>query len=197
LVRKFTRPHKAVTVPPINTSDERQLIQQAQAGHEAATTTLYQRHHPAIYRYFYFRMGNPVVAEDLTAEVFLEMVRALPRYQDYGVPFAAWLFRIAHDRMVDHLRRAARRPTTELSEDWVDEKPGPEAEARTRALTDELRAALGALTDEQQRVVQLRFIEGYTLEETARLMQKNIGAIKAMQHRALNTLAQKLKKDRL
>jgi len=180
-------------VPNYQTVEEKKLVRLAQQSDVEATAELYHRHAPAIFRYFYFRVSEQATAEDLTGDVFLEMVKALPRYQDQGVPFAAWLFRIAHDQMVDHYRRAANRRTEDLSDGLLDDRPGPEIVAEVRAETGRLHEAIGFLTNEQQLVVQLRFIEGYSLEETARLMEKTTGAIKAMQHRALNRLARRLK----
>lgn len=182
-------------VPPILVVNEKQLIQLAQKGQEDALTELYQRHIQAIYRYIFFRVGDATAAEDITSEVFMQMVRSLPRYQERGAPFAAWLFRIAHDRLVDHLRRSAIRQVDELPEDLIDEYPGPETQAEINLNHTQLFEALRTMTDEQQTVLQLRFIEDYSLEETARLMHKNVGAIKALQHRALKTLTRKFKRD--
>ncbi len=180
-------------MPNYQTLEEKKLVRLAQQSDVEATAELYHRHAPAIFRYFYFRVNDQPTAEDLTGDVFLEMVKALPRYQDLGVPFAAWLFRIAHDQMVDHYRRAANRPTEELSEALLDGNPGPDVEAELRVETGRLHEALNFLTNEQQLVIQLRFIEGYSLDETAHIMEKTTGAIKAMQHRALSRLARKLK----
>jgi len=181
-------------VPPILNTNESQLIQQAKNGHEDALTELYQRHIHTIYRYILFRVGDAEAAEDIASEVFMQMVRALPRYQDRGAPFAAWLFRIAHDRLVDHLRRSALHQPADLPEAVEDDCPGPETQAETNMNHAHLREAISRLTDEQQAVLQLRFIEDYSLEETARLMNKTVGAIKALQHRALKTLARQFKR---
>jgi RNA polymerase sigma-70 factor (ECF subfamily) len=132
------------------------------------------------------------VAEDLTGDVFLQMVQALHRYTDRGAPFAAWLFRIAHDRVIDYHRRQARRPTVPLFEALSDDEPGPETQAAHQADTHGLRAAMKVLTDEQRTVLQLRFLEGHSVELTARLMRKTPGAIKALQHRALSRLGRRL-----
>lgn len=173
---------------------EQALVQRAQAGEADALTELYRQHSPAIYRYCLFRVRDPAAAEDLASEVFLRAVEGLPRYVDRGAPLAAWLFRIAHDRVVDFHRRAANRPAEELSDHLPDHQPGTEAQALGRLEAGRLTALLAQLTDEQQLVVQLRFLEGYSLEEAARLMGKTTGAIKALQHRALRQLARQLAK---
>jgi len=177
---------------PATDPAEPALIRRAQQGEAEALAELYQRHTPAIFRYFFFRVNDQALAEDLTGEVFLHMVEALPRYVERGVPFAAWLFRIAHARLVDHHRRAAHRPTESLSDSQPDRAPSPEDQAHSLAETRRLKKAIAGLTEEQQTVIQLRFVEGYSLEETARVMGKTSGAIKAMQHRALHRLAQQL-----
>jgi len=174
---------------PVDDLREKTLIRRAQAGDAEAAAALYHQHAEAIFRYLFFRVHDRATAEDLTSEVFLKMVEALPRFADRGAPFAAWLFRIAHDRMVDHHRRAAYRQTEALAETLEDHRPGPEAQAVTRGETDHLREALGSLTDEQRLVMQLRFVEGYSLEDTARILEKTTGAVKAQQHRALRQLA--------
>ncbi|MBI3241187.1 MAG: sigma-70 family RNA polymerase sigma factor [Chloroflexi bacterium] len=185
--RSLKKPH----VPTIDHSEESTLIRRAQEGDADAAAELYNRHVSAIYRYFYFRVNESAVAEDLTGEVFLKMTEGLPRFNDRGVPLAAWLFRIAHDRLIDY-RRATRRPIEELSEAIVDNGADPETWAGLRMDSNQLSQEIASLTDEQKTVIQLRFIEGYSLEDTARLMGKTVGAVKAMQHRALQTLARKL-----
>jgi RNA polymerase sigma-70 factor (ECF subfamily) len=177
---------------PASNSSEEALVYRAQSGDADALVELYQRHAPAIFRYFLFRVSERASAEDLTGEVFERMVAALPRYEQRGLPFAAWLFRIAHDRWVDHQRRAQHRQTEPLSE-WLEtDAPGTEAQALAHAAHAELWAQLAALTDEQRQVIQLRFVEGYNLEECAQLLGKTTGAVKALQHRALQQLARKL-----
>jgi RNA polymerase sigma-70 factor (ECF subfamily) len=177
---------------PTTDADARALVQRAQAGDADAATALYQRHGSAIFRYFLFRVGDQAAAEDLTSEVFLQMVRALPRYQERGAPFAAWLFRIAHARLVDYHRLAARRPSAALRETTPDRAPGPDVQAADRDDLRQLNSALATLTEEQQMVIQLRFIEEQSLEATARVLGKSVNAIKSMQHRAMQHLAKEL-----
>src|SRR5262249_49392150 len=138
-----------------------------------------------IYRYCLLRVGDVATAEDLTAEVFLNMIESLPRYVNNGAPFGAWLFRIAHNRVSDHRRRQARHPSAPISESLRDAGPATEEAAMQGVNLQHLWRAAGQLSDDYRLVLQLRFIEGFGLEETARLMGKSIGAIKVMQHRAL------------
>ena len=178
-------------MPPIDHSEESALIRRAQQGDADAAAALYHRHASAIFRYFLFRVSDQAIAEDLAGEVFLRMTEGLPRFSDRGAPFAAWLFRIAHDRLVDY-HRQARRQTEELSESLIDSAADPETQAAIQMDSRQLAGLIMALTDEQKTVIQLRFVEGYSLEDTARLMNKTVGAIKALQHRALQNLARKL-----
>jgi RNA polymerase sigma-70 factor (ECF subfamily) len=177
--------------------DERRLIEQAQGGDRAALGELYRRHADAIYRYVRVRVGDPVVAEDLTAEVFLNMLQGLRGYRYTGAPFMAWLYRIAHARTVDHWRRVGRRQETTLPEGLAATGDDPEATVSAHNEWAELVAALSHLTDGQQQVILLRFVEGMSLAQAAAVMGKTVGAVKALQHRALNALARLLRASRL
>lgn len=172
---------------------ESDLIRRAQAGDGDAVAELYRAHSPAVFRYFTFRISDVAAAEDLTAEVFLKMVAGLPGYQDRGLPLAAWLFRIAHDRAVDYRRRLAVRQAEPLDEAVVDRQANTEVEAIRRTESKRMRALLAKLTDEQQDVVLMRFVEGLSLEQTAQALGRSVGAVKAAQHRALRRLGQLLR----
>jgi RNA polymerase sigma-70 factor, ECF subfamily len=168
------------------------LVNRARGGDAEAVAELYQRQAPAIFRYFFFRVQDRATAEDLTGEVFVKMVEGLPRYEERGVPISAWLFRIAHDRMVDHHRRSVHRQTEEISETLETDEPSTEAQALNRSEMQHVRGLIDALTEEQRTVIQLRFVEGYSLEDCARILKKTTGAVKALQHRALRQLGQKI-----
>lgn len=174
--------------------DEADLIEQARQGDRGAVSELYQRHADVIYRYVYVRVKDTAVAEDLTAEVFLKALEGLPDYQFTGAPFLAWLYRIAWARTVDHWRRQQRRQETPLLDTLPDAGPQPEDLVSTGASWDAVLDVLSQLTDEQQQVIVLRFIEEMDLKETAATMDKTVGAIKALQYRALASLARLLQK---
>lgn len=154
----------------------------------AAISALYRRHVQAIYRYLYYRVGDEHTAEDLTAEVFLRAIEGLPNYEPRGVPFAAWLYRIAQARMADYFRRQGRTATVGLDEGWPSDEDLPLARVERSSLHEELRAALGRLTIDQQQVIILKFVEGFSNAEAARILGKTEGAVKSLQHRALNAL---------
>ena len=175
-----------------NTLNERELIQRAKAYDETALQQIYEQFAPAIFRYIYYRVGDYDVAEDLRADVFMKMLEGLPSFEYQGWSISAWLYRIAHARVVDHLRRSSRRKHEPLSP--LHEDPQESLETLTLNQLDHvaLRKALMQLTDEQSHVIILRFIEERSLRETAEVMGRTEGAIKALQHRALNTLGRLL-----
>lgn len=171
-------------------------MQRAQRGDPDAFAALYRANVQAIFRYIVYRVNNVQLAEDLTGDVFIRALEGLPNYADQGKPFVAWLYRIAHARVVDHYRRTERRPV----ESDVDAEPLPitpdmDEGLLRRQAARALRAAIAELTDEQQQVVILRFVEGYPIETVARMMGKNANAIKALQHRALRSLASRLERS--
>lgn len=176
--------------------EEKRLIRHAQNGHKEAFAQLYQEHVQTIYRYIYYRVGDKQLAEDLTGDVFVKALIALPKYREQGRPFIAWLYRIAHARVIDFYRLRERRP----DESNVEAEPIIVTSNMDTALLQQqtakaLQMAIAELTDEQQQVIILRFIEGQSLENVAGIMGKNTNAIKALQYRALRALASKLERS--
>ena len=159
----------------------------------AAVAAVYDAFADAIYRYVSFRVRSPEDAEDLTDQVFLKMIEALPAYDDRGLPFAAWLYRIARNLLVDRYRRSGREPVS-LSDSLEARGRGADPFAAAAGTLDReaLRAAMATLTDEQRQVVTLRFIEGWEVDEVAEAMGRRPGAIHALQHRALGALQRAL-----
>src|SRR5436190_20401058 len=109
------------------------LVRSAQQRDPEAVSELYRRYVGQIYRFCVFRVSDEATAQDLTEDVFVNMLESLPRYVDKGAPFVAWLYRIAHARVIDYYRRNARRPVAELTESLVDHTPEPEALAAQNA----------------------------------------------------------------
>jgi RNA polymerase sigma-70 factor (ECF subfamily) len=179
----------------VDRAEEQRLLRQAQRGDAEAFAGLYRAHVQAVFRYIAHRVNDHQLAEDLTADVFTRALQSLSRYEDQGKPFLAWLYRIARARVIDHYRSTGRRPV----EDELDDQPIPvetnldEAMLRRQAARA-LRAAITELTDDQQQVIILRFIEGQRVETVAELLGKQPNAIKALQHRALRTLANRLRR---
>jgi RNA polymerase sigma-70 factor (ECF subfamily) len=142
-----------------------------------------------IYRYTYARVGDATVAEDLTAQVFLKALEGLSSYEQRGAPFSAWLYRIAHARTVDHWRQQHRRQEVGLVDTVPAKDPQPEEVVIARSEWDTAVSLIAQLTDDQRDVIILRFIEEMSLAEVAETLNKTVGAVKALQHRALASLA--------
>lgn len=164
-------------------------VQRAQNGDSAAVEVIYELYADAIYRYVYYRVSSRRDAEDLTAEVFVKMVEGLPRYRFTGVPFEVWLYRIAGARVVDFHRRQRRRPESRLSDDLADTGARPEDHIEQAQEIQTLRGALNQLTEDEQALLILRFVEHKSHQEVAEIFHKTPAAVKAMQHRALVRLA--------
>ena len=168
------------------------LVSRAQRGNVDATGQLYERHYQSIFRYLYYRTGDQPTAEDLTADVFLKMVQALPGYRVTAASFRTWLFQIARNLSIDHFRRGRAHPQENMEEGFPSSGPHPEA-ATDRSLSAEgLRQALGQLSDEQRDVVVMRFIEGMPLAEVAAALHKSEDAVKGLQRRGLTALRELL-----
>ena len=165
------------------------LIRRAQALDPGALAELYDRHFDGIYRYLFTRVRHQADAEDLTEQVFLKMVDSIARYRPQGVAFSSWLYRIAHNLLVDRYRRAGREPV-ELSTELRDLRPQIDPATMAQQSEDRRRliGAIQRLTPEQQQIVTMRFVDGLEVEEIARLTHRRTGAIHSMQHRALASL---------
>ncbi len=178
--------------------EEASLALRARAGDAEAFGELYELHVDRIYRYVAYRVATQAEAEDLTEQVFLKAWEAMPRYEERGLPFRAWLFRLAHNLVIDHYRvRRADVPLSVVLGADLDNRhpalPDPQAELEARQEVDELRSALGELGEEQRQVVLLRFVEGMSHSEVATVLGKSEGATRAIQHRALHALARALR----
>lgn len=170
-------------------ASDAELVTRAQGGEVDAIGNLYDRHRESIFRYLWLRLGDQPLAEDLTSDVFIRMLDALPRYQIMGIPFRAWLYRIAHNVLIDHFRKTHDRSPVPL-EVLEDQDAGddPSAAIERRLLTEHLSEALLQLDPNQREVVVLRFLMGLSLQETALAMGRSEAAIKSLQHRGLSTL---------
>jgi RNA polymerase sigma-70 factor (ECF subfamily) len=174
----------------LSTQEEARLVAQAKDGDRSAVGQLYRRYAPAIYGYIASRVGDPALAEDLTSEAFLCALEGLPQFEYRGISISAWLYRIAHDRMTDHFRRQARRPTLPLEDEHLPAQNDLDQEVDARLGLDQVGKALERLTDEQHQVILLRFVAGLKLKEVAYVMDKSTDAVKMLQLRALTRLRQ-------
>ena len=164
-------------------------VKRAQQGDEDALAFLYVAYTDVIYRYIYYRVPMVADAEDLTGEVFLNMVKRLSSYRITEAPFEAWLYRIAALRIADFYRQSKRRPQVELTESLSDSTPLPEEQVQRIQEREALQEALERLTEEQQAILFLRFRERKSHEEVAHILGKTVDAVRSSQHRTLSQLA--------
>ena len=157
---------------------------------QAELAEIYDAYYERIYAYIYHRLGDPHLAEDMAGEVFVRMLESIRGERAWRSSLTGWLYRIAHNLVIDHYRRRGRRDEMGLDERLVsDDRTGvPRASLDHLMTHQQLRAALVYLTDEQQEVVILKFSEDLSNNEIADIMGKTEGAVKALQHRALTTL---------
>jgi len=175
---------------PVTEADEERLLAKAMQFDDAALGELYDRYEARIYGYIYRRTGDQVLAEDLTAQVFLKMLESIRDQKAWRSSFSGWLYRIAHNLVVDTYRRKGRHGAVDLEDvpQTAAESQNPEETVEQTLDAERLRSAIRRLTDEQAEVVSLRFLEGYSIAEVAGMMNRTEGAIKALQYRAVATL---------
>jgi len=156
---------------------------------EEAWAHLLRTHYPRLCSFLGRKVGDAAVAEDLASQVFVEAVARIDRFEWRGLPFDAWLFRIARNLSNDYFRkqgRLQRAPFMPAEETPLGHELEREAEAK------QVQAAMIELTDEQRDVLTLRFVDGFSTESTAAVMKKSTGAIKAIQHRGLASMRRAL-----
>lgn len=169
------------------TPQQHDLVRRAQAADPEALSAIYERYSPAIYRYIYFRVGDAELARDIHSDVFVRVLEGIGRYEDRGWSISAWLYRIAHARTIDALRRKDRQVKVGL-EPWDLLADGPDEAVVGHVDRAAVRRAFQRLGERQRRVLSLRFVYGLNLEETARQMGRTVGSVKALQHRATERL---------
>lgn len=172
------------------------LVRRAKHGDAEAFGDLYERHVDAIYRYVFYKVGSERKAEDLTEQVFLSAWEAMDDYQLKGYPFSSWLYRIAHNAVVDHYRTSKdESPLDAVAFTLVDESLGPEETLMKKRQVSRLLDAMARLSEEKQELIILRFVEGLSHAQVAEILDKSEGACRVMQHRALKRLSGILGRD--
>ena len=170
-------------------TDTQELIHHAKQGDSEAVAALYELHRLGIYRYLYYRTGDTQVADDLTSEVFLRMIRAIAGYRQQEVAFQAWLYQIAHNLLNDHYRKSRVRNHVELEENLMEYPQAASPRPVERSLNSiTLQRALERLSIEQRDVIVMRFISGMPISEVAQALHKSEDAVKGLQRRALANL---------
>jgi RNA polymerase sigma-70 factor (ECF subfamily) len=170
--------------------NQEELLERASRAEPAALGAVYDQYADRIYAYIYHRVGQAEVAEDLTGQVFMRMLEAIRTGQGWRTSFSGWLYRIAHNLVVDYYRRRGRVTLIDIDEATPIRATEGDPVRSTESLLnrEQLRAALFQLTEEQAEVITLRFMEERSIAEVADLMDKTEGAIKALQYRAVLAL---------
>src|SRR3954467_14119478 len=164
------------------------LVAEAQAGDSWAFGMIFDQYHESIHRYIASRVHRPSDAEDLTQHVFVKALEALPRYQSRGIPFGGWLFRLARNAVIDHIRTSHEHADLAQSVERAGADAGPDELAVTRQEIEAVRSALSTLTDDQRDAIALRFFAGLSAREAAEAMGKQEGTIRGLQFRAIAAL---------
>jgi len=169
--------------------DEESLVRRAQQRDQAALTQIYEENFDRIYRYIVLKIGDKTEAEDMTQQVFLKAVKSISSFKwKKDTPISAWLYRIAHNQVVDYFRKKSKRATVPLDESLASGNPEPGQVAELNLDIEQLISATGRLTEAQREVISLRFAGDLPIAQVARIMGKSEGAIKALQHSAILSL---------
>jgi RNA polymerase sigma-70 factor (ECF subfamily) len=169
--------------------DEQTVVDRAQQGDQEALSALYDHYFPRVYRYVASRLTSTEDAEDVTTEIFLRIIENLRKFSWRGLPFGAWVFRIARNEVVSHVRRQkVRSVTAQLSESIQDPSPDHVDEIVTAFTVATVRAAAEKLPEAQRQVIALRFGAGLSVAVTARSLGKTENNVKVLQHKAIAKL---------
>ncbi|MFO7537264.1 MAG: sigma-70 family RNA polymerase sigma factor [Chloroflexota bacterium] len=176
--------------------DEIELIERAKKDQEAFGQ-LYERYADRIHNYIYYRTSNQADAEDLTARVFMRAMKHMPNFEYQGVPFSAWLYRIAHNLVANYHRDRSRRKIVALEDiiPWYADDEGPEFVAQLMEDKEHLLAAMRRLPADRQELLFLKFVERLTNAEIGDIMGRTEGAIKSLYHRTLLSLREDMQRQ--
>ncbi len=183
------RAHSPVAVPPADAVEA--LVKGAQDGDAASLAALYEHFYDKIFRYVSFKTGNSNESEDIVEDVFLKMLESIGSFRWQGHPFSSWLFRIAHNLVVDHFRKRSRRkqvPLEDVAELVGSTSHDVDSRLDVKASLARVQDAMSELTALQREVLSLRFAAGLSVMETAQAMGKKENAVKALQHVAIKRL---------
>ena len=171
---------------------EKELLARAKEYDREALAELYDRYAGKIYSYVLRRVSGERLAEDITASVFTKMLDAIESSNAWNRSFSSWLYRIAHNAVIDYYRRKDKRNTLPLDERLVASDENPVAVVEEDITMETVQSAMNYLTEAQRSVIELKFFEGLTNLEVANILDKTEGAIKSLQHRALASLRRHL-----
>jgi len=171
--------------------DEESLVRRAQKQDQEAFAQIYEEYFDKIYRYITLKIGDAVEAEDLTQQVFLNSLRSISSFRWKGRPFSAWLYRIAHNQVVDYLRKK-KKMTVPLDEKLASADDNPQLATERKLDVEQVLVAARHLTDAQREAISLRFTSELSIAQVAEVMGKSQGAVKALQHSGIVALRRAL-----
>lgn len=181
--------------PSIASVEDATLVDRAVAGDREAFGELYERHVNRVYRYLLYMVKDVDVTQDLTEQTFLQALEAVHRYERRGVPFVAWLLRIAHNLRLNGQRVERNNSSIHNNGGGVTESPELSCEAKANG--EEVWRAVQALEGDQRQVIVLRFMDGLSYADVARVLGKSVGAVRVAQCRALRALRRRLEDGNL
>jgi RNA polymerase sigma-70 factor (ECF subfamily) len=171
---------------------EEHLVRQAINGDQEAFTQLYNQNFDRIHRYIYVKVRSQAEAEDLTQDVFIKALGSIGSYKYRELPFSAWLFKIAHNRIIDYVRKVSKEKRASLDEAYTKSMEDPIQMTERNSEVQQLKEALEQLPEAQREVATLRFIGQLSIAEVAKALGKSEGTIKALQFNATASLRKTL-----
>jgi len=184
----MTKFETRVSIKTMSVADGQQELKSLRELDAQTIGAIYDQYFSEVYRYVLYRIGDQVLAEDISSDVFIRLLEAVQDGRPPQSNLKGWLIGTASHVVTDHMRKKYRHPEEEISESFADRSPGPASDVDQREQNRIVNGAYAQLTPEQQHVLALRFGQGYSLEETATFMNKNVNAVKALQFRALAAL---------
>jgi RNA polymerase sigma-70 factor (ECF subfamily) len=180
-------------------TDDAELIAEAKLGNKEAFGRLYERHAVRVFRHAYFLTGEVPLAEDLTAQTFLRALEAIPRYENRGVPFAAWLLRITANLAINHRKAQKNGRHAQLPESIEDNDTlgSPEQSCTLKSESEQVWQKVRLLPMDQRQVIVMRFMDDLPYATVAQVLGKSVGAVRVIQFRALANLRNMLRDDEL
>lgn len=176
--------------------DEQAVVEAAKNGDQGALANLYEHYFPKVYRYVAARLSSSQDAEDVTEEIFLRVITNLQGFSWRGLPFGAWIFRIAHNETVSHVRRQkTRSATAPLTEELPAGGKDHVIAVETEMTLEVIRQAAQKLPEAQRQVIALRFGAGLSVAETALALNKTENNVKVLQHKAIARLQTMVPRD--
>lgn len=176
--------------------DERAVVEAAQRGSQDALAQLYEHYFPRVYRYCALRLGPGEDAEDVTTEIFLRIIDNIGSFAWRGLPFGAWVFRIARNEVVSHVRKQkVRGPSLSIPEDYADDRRDGFEAVETEMTAAVVWQAVEQLPEAQRQVIALRFGSQMTVAETAKTLNKTENNVKVLQHKAIARLREMVREQ--